>query len=97
MEIMITVLELIACHFIGDYILQTRFIAESKGENFYHLFIHCFTYCIPFYVLFGLNWQLIVVFVVHFITDPLKARWHKINYLTDQIIHFVVMSVYFIQ
>ena len=26
-------LELLFCHLIGDYVLQSGYIAESKGEN----------------------------------------------------------------
>ena len=36
---MIKVIVLIMCHILGDYVLQTRFIAESKGMNWYHMFI----------------------------------------------------------
>ena len=34
-------IQLIMCHLIGDYVLQIDFIAKSKGDNWYHLFVHC--------------------------------------------------------
>ena len=96
MTITNTIITLILCHLIGDYVLQTSFIAESKGKNWYHLFVHCTLYCLPFFIAFGLTWQLGIIFITHFIIDPLKARWGKINYLTDQILHYAIMAIYFI-
>lgn len=87
---------LIFCHLLGDYVLQTRFIAESKGKTFYHLFVHCLLYIVPFYIAFGFVWQLGLIFISHVIIDPLKARYGKINYLTDQALHYLILLVYLI-
>ena len=91
---MIKIIELIYCHFIGDYVLQNDFIAKTKGENWYHLVVHCVLYSLPFFVLFGFTWQLSFIFITHMIIDPLKARYNKINYATDQLLHYIVMLVY---
>lgn len=96
MEILNNAILLIFCHLVGDYILQSNFIATTKGSNWYHLFVHCALYSLPFFLTFGLTWQLSVVFVTHMIVDPLKARYGKINYLTDQIIHYLTLFVYFV-
>lgn len=89
-----TILLIIFCHLVGDYVLQSDFIAKSKGSNWYHLFVHCVLYILPFYVTFGLTWQLGFIFVTHMIIDPLKARYNKINYVTDQVLHYIVTLVY---
>ena len=96
MKVIEVLLQLLFCHLVGDYVIQTRFVAESKGSNWYHLFVHCALYCLPFYLVFGLTWQLPVIFITHFIVDPLKARWYKINYVTDQVIHYATMLIYLI-
>ncbi len=96
MKIINTIIKLIMCHLLGDYVLQMSFIAETKGNNWYHLFVHCALYCLPFFIAFGLGWQLAVIFATHMIIDPLKARYGKINYITDQILHYSVMAIYFI-
>lgn len=85
--------ELILCHLIGDYVLQTDRIADTKSTNMYHLFVHCALYCVPFYFLFGVSWQLTFIFIAHVIVDLLKARYKKINYKTDQILHYVVLMI----
>lgn len=87
---------LVACHLIGDYVLQSDFIANTKGLSWYHLFVHCVLYTVPFYLAFGLCWQLAVLFVVHIIVDQLKARYNVIPYSIDQILHYAVTLVYFI-
>lgn len=91
-----TIAKLVACHLIGDYCLQSNFIAKTKGENWYHLFIHCFLYTIPFWVSFGCGWSLAALFISHMITDALKARYRKISYPVDQLVHYAVLSVYLI-
>lgn len=88
------IITLIFCHLIGDYVLQTDFIAKTKGTNWYYLFVHCVLYCLPFFIVYGLTWQLLFVFIMHFVIDPLKARYNKINYVTDQLLHYIVMLVY---
>lgn len=86
----------VVCHMIGDYVLQTRFVAETKGANWYHLFVHCVLYCVPFMIVFGMTWELAVVFAVHFIVDPLKARWQKIGYVQDQVCHLLCVVLYLV-
>lgn len=90
------IITLIFCHLIGDYVLQTDFIAKTKGTNWYHLIIHCALYCLPFFIIYGLTWQLLFIFITHIVIDPLKARYNKINYITDQLLHYIVMLVYLI-
>ena len=90
------IINLIICHLIGDYVLQTSFIAESKGQNWYHLFVHCVLYAVPFYICFGITWQLALIFLSHMIIDPLKARYKKINYVQDQILHYLICAFYLI-
>lgn len=91
-----TIFKLIVCHLIGDYVLQSNFLATTKGQNLYHLFVHCFLYIVPFYFIFGFTWQLSILFAVHMLVDVLKARCGMINYVCDQIIHYICLGIYFI-
>lgn len=88
---------LIMCHLIGDYVLQNDFIAKTKGENWYHLFVHCVLYCVPFMIvdIFSLT-GIILLFITHIIIDPLKARYNKITYTQDQLLHYAVIAILFI-
>lgn len=94
MSIAATLVTLLFCHLVGDYILQTSFIAGTKGSNWYHLFVHCTLYCLPFLAMFGYSWGIMLLFVAHMIIDTLKARYTKISYPEDQIIHYLTILVY---
>ena len=96
MELFSKIILLILCHLLGDYVLQNDFIAKSKGSNWYHLFVHCALYVVPFIVVFGLSWKILFLFVAHMIVDPLKARWNKITYFQDQLIHYLTLIIYLI-
>ena len=88
------VIHLILCHLVGDYVLQCDFIAKTKGYNFYHLFVHCALYCLPFVLLYGIDWKIGILFASHIIIDVLKARFNKISYIIDQILHYIVLFIF---
>ena len=87
---------LVMCHLVGDYVLQSNFIASTKGENAYHLFVHCALYTLPFLIVFGFTWHAFIIFTTHIIIDPLKAKYHKLSYLEDQVLHYAICLIYFI-
>ncbi len=96
MEILNTILMLVICHMLGDYFLQVDFIASTKGKNWYHLIVHCVLYVVPFILVFGLDWRMYVLLVSHIIIDPLKARYNKLTYLQDQVLHYLILLIYLI-
>ncbi len=91
-----TILKIIFCHLVGDHVLQLDHIAKTKGSNWYHLLVHCFLYILPFYIVFGYDIRIWVLLITHIIVDALKARYHKINYVSDQIIHYIVALMYLV-
>lgn len=93
-EILITLVKIIVCHLIGDYVLQSDFIAQTKGKSWYHLFVHCFLYCIPFAIVFGIDGRIITIFATHMIIDAGKARYNVIPYAVDQMVHYIVGLIY---
>lgn len=90
-----TLFQILIAHLIGDYVLQSDFIAKTKGENWYHLFVHSALYVVPFYILFGFDWKLRALFITHFAFDTYKARWGLINYIWDQILHYIFAILLF--
>lgn len=87
---------LLFCHMIGDYVLQTDFLARTKGENWWHLLVHCTLYIFPFYIAYGLCWQLATIWALHIIIDAGKARYKAISYPVDQTLHLALTALYFI-
>lgn len=88
--------ELVACHMLGDYVLQNDFLASTKGENWWHLTAHCVLYTIPFTLAFGFDWRIAWLCASHFAIDALKARYKRIDYTSDQAAHLLAMVVYLV-
>ena len=86
--------KIIICHLLGDYVLQIDFIAKTKGENMYHLIVHCLLYTLPFVICFGYDWRFYVLLVSHILIDVLKARFKRISYTQDQILHYIICTMY---
>jgi hypothetical protein len=83
---------LIMCHMFGDYVLQNDFIAKTKGENWYHLIVHSVLYSVPF-LIFGLSYSLILLIISHIVIDALKARYNLLDYVKDQILHYIIILI----
>ena len=54
-----TLFFIIACHAVGDYFLQSDFLARTKGENFWHMLMHCVLYSVPYAFIFGIDYRLV--------------------------------------
>ena len=80
----------VSSHMVGDYVLQTDYIAKTKGENWWHMIAHCVLYTVPFAVAFGVDWRIVALMVTHLVIDALKARWRVIGYVHDQILHVIL-------
>lgn len=59
----------IYAHLIGDYLLQTDWMAKNKKFNSYNCFVHVLTYLIPFLFCELQVWQIIAIGIQHFIQD----------------------------
>ena len=92
---MATLYKAIACHMLGDYVLQNDFLAKTKGENWWHLLAHCVLYTVPFAVVFGIDWRIPTLLASHVLIDMMKARMHVIGYAADQVAHLVVLCTLF--
>lgn len=86
------ILVLILCHAVGDYVLQSDYIAKNKSSSTYILLIHCALYIIPFAIVFNLDYRLLILFVLHTVVDYLKI-YKIINLLEDQCTHYIVAII----
>ena len=87
-------LALLLCHFVGDFVLQSAYLANEKKHSWYHLVAHCCLYILPFYICFSMCWQLACILFAHFIIDAAKARKEWINFAQDQALHLVLLLLY---
>ena len=95
-KILTTFYLLLAFHALGDYVLQPDILAKTKGDNWWHLFMHCILYTLPFTLYFSINYKIAIIFISHIIIDSAKARWKKINYITDQVLHIILLILLYI-
>ena len=67
----------IYAHLIGDYLLQTDWMALNKKEKWIPCFIHVVVYLVPF-LLCGLEWwQLLLIGLQHYFIDrTMFIEWY---------------------
>ena len=79
---------LLLCHFIGDYYLQTKKMADSKEKDYRKTIIHGILYTIPFIIAFAIgtvylrDWEssmylflvLAIASISHLLIDLIKCR-----------------------
>lgn len=72
-----TGIEQVVSHLLGDYVLQSHWMAQGKTSRHLPAALHALTYGIPF-LIFGASWQALVVIVgTHFVID----RWRLAKYV----------------
>ena len=90
-----TLLIWLACHFVGDFAFQSTWMSAQKGKSWEVNFYHCATYTAVF-ILFVHPSLLAtaVLFVTHFVVDPLKARYEVIHSIwVDQLLHILTTQI----
>ena len=56
-------------HLVGDYFLQTGWMAKWKVRKFLPAFVHALTYTLCFVILTQSVWALLIIGVTHFLID----------------------------
>ena len=74
--LMFTVDQLVA-HAIGDYVLQSDWMAKEKTRRSLPALVHCLTYLVPFLFLTQDLLALALIAGSHFVVD----RWHLARYV----------------
>lgn len=94
-------LKLLFAHSLGDYFLQTDYLAMNKGKDNYILCIHAILYTFAVALIFGNEisqlWYWLIL-LIHIPVDYIKARGitpkrfgDKNALILDQVIHYVIL------
>lgn len=74
-------------------------MAERKGKEWETNLYHALVYTATIFIVAAVGditlpmWVVAMVFVSHFLIDPLKARWKLIKHIwVDQIIHLAILG-----
>ena len=77
----------IIVHAIGDYILQSDWMANEKTKRWFPAFCHALVYSVPFWIFRPTATAWVVIFVTHYLIDRYRlARyvvWAK-NFLAPE-------------
>ena len=73
-----TAIGLILAHFVGDYILQSGWMANEKTRRWWPAIAHGITYTLPFLFVTQSPWALLVIGGTHIIID----RYRLAKYVT---------------
>lgn len=57
------------CHLMGDYVLQTDWMARTKISSLSAAIVHALVYSLPFTLITGFSWALFVIFATHVLID----------------------------
>lgn len=92
------ILALLAGHFIGDFGLQSEWMADNKGKSWEINGYHALTYTSSVFLAGFLGnmvlpiWAIVTLLISHFIIDALKARYKVIKSIwLDQILHIIII------
>ena len=86
---------LLFLHWVGDFVLQSDYMAKNKSKNIMVLFIHCLIYTAVF--AFQVKFQgLLILFVSHFIIDFCSSKINAKLYKAGEI-HWFFTSIGFDQ
>lgn len=94
-------LKLLFAHCLGDYFLQTDYLAMNKGKDNYILCIHSILYTLAVALVFGNDISYLwywMILLVHIPVDYIKARGitpkiigDKNALILDQAIHYLTL------
>jgi hypothetical protein len=65
----VTTADQLICHAIGDYVLQSHYMAQNKTRSSRVALYHALTYAVPFLFLRPSVWAMVVIVGTHFFID----------------------------
>lgn len=75
--------EVLVAHLVGDYVLQSHWMATEKVTKWFPAIVHGVVYGLPFLLITQSFWALFVIVVTHIIIDRYRLAKH-ISWLKNQ-------------
>jgi hypothetical protein len=73
-------MEQILCHLVGDYVLQTNWMARNKSKKSTAAIMHALFYVLPFVLLTQSPAALLIIFFTHLLIDRFSLALHLIRF-----------------
>jgi len=96
-SVLILLIIIMMFHFIGDFLLQSRKMADNKSKSIKWLTLHVLSYCLPFLPLINgglsmnLLWFFLLLFSTHWITDFITSKLTSYFYKQQKIKNFFIV------
>lgn len=71
---------LLLCHLLGDYVLQTDYMAKNKRASWFVAYEHALFYTLPFTLVTKSLWALLVILVTHCVIDHLGLAAYVVRW-----------------
>lgn len=66
----------VIAHFVGDYLIQSHWMATEKTKRWLPAMVHAVTYTLPFLLITRSVWALAVICVTHAVIDRYRLARH---------------------
>lgn len=76
---MLVTADQLVCHLIGDYVIQSDWMATEKTKRLWPAFVHAVSYSIPFWFIIDWDrqpWALFVIVLSHAVIDHWRLARH---------------------
>jgi hypothetical protein len=98
---MLILLQWIAAHLVGDFILQTKKLVQQKKDHkagSWFLYVHCLIHAGLVYLLSPNKsfWIIpVIIFITHYCIDlwKLYQKENAFSFITDQVLHITVLAI----
>ena len=80
----LTALGIILAHLVGDYILQSHWMATEKTQHWWPALVHGFFYTLPYIFVTQSIWALLFIGLTHAIIDRYRLAKH-VGWLKNKI------------
>jgi hypothetical protein len=70
--------EIALAHLVGDYLLQSHWMATEKTKRWWPALVHAVTYGLPFLLVTQSPWALLVIVGTHAVIDRYRLARHLI-------------------
>lgn len=70
--------EIALAHLVGDYLIQSHWMATEKTKRWWPAIVHAVTYGLPFLLITQSPWALLVIVGTHAVIDRYRLARHVI-------------------
>jgi hypothetical protein len=74
----VTALGIVLAHLVGDYLIQSHWMACEKTKRWWPAVVHGVTYTLPFLLVTRSPWALLVIGGTHIVIDRFRLARHVV-------------------